>query len=196
MPVMCHAWQIRAHSCDTQRFGLVLWSEGIGADRAPAALQLLDATRPTSVQIVQIALELNGAIKVVPADSGEQALEFARSQRPDLILLDVLMPGIDGPTILKRMRTDPARARIPVAFITAKAFPHEVAGLRELGSIGVIAKPFDPMALESHVQTIWNGRGELDTATKQDLPDQVEDEVKALSMRELVQRSDGCCVSL
>jgi two-component system, OmpR family, response regulator len=154
-------------------------------------------------QIVQIALELNGAIKVVAADSGEQALELARHHKPDLVLLDVMMPGIDGPTTLKKMRADAALARIPVVFITAKALPHEVAGFRELGSVGVIAKPFDPMALENQVQSIWKDLGELELPVpKQELPEELEEEVKALysaflartrteavTMRELVARS-------
>jgi two-component system, OmpR family, response regulator len=153
--------------------------------------------------IAQIALELNGTIKVETAGSGEQALENARRQKPDLMLLDVMMPGIDGPTTLRRMRTDSALARIPVVFITAKALPHEVAGLGELGAVGVIAKPFDPMELENQVQAIWNGLGEGSAqAQKSDLPEAVEEEVKALyeaflartrteavTMRDLVERA-------
>jgi two-component system, OmpR family, response regulator len=153
--------------------------------------------------IAQIALELNGTIKVETAASGEQALENARKHKPDLVLLDVMMPGIDGPTTLKKMRTDSALARIPVVFITAKALPHEVAGLGELGAVGVIAKPFDPMELENQVQAIWNGLGERNGhAEESDLPDAIEEEVKALceaflartrteavTMRDLVARS-------
>jgi two-component system OmpR family response regulator len=153
--------------------------------------------------IAQIALELNGTIKVETAGSGEQALENARKHRPDLVLLDVMMPGIDGPTTLKWMRTDSALARIPVVFITAKALPHEVAGLGELGAVGVIAKPFDPMELENQVQAIWNGLGERNGhAEKSDPPEAIEEEVKALceaflartrteavTMRDLVARS-------
>jgi CheY-like chemotaxis protein len=153
--------------------------------------------------VAQIALELTGTIKVETAGSGEQALENARKQKPDLVLLDVMMPGIDGPTTLKRMRTDSALARIPVVFITAKALPHEVAGLGELGAVGVIAKPFDPMDLENQVRAIWNGLGEVsDQAHKSVLPEAVEEEVKALyeafltrtrteaaTMRDLVARS-------
>jgi two-component system, OmpR family, response regulator len=156
-------------------------------------------------QIAQIALELNGSIKVITAQSGEEALEVARKERPELVLLDVMMPGIDGPATLKRMRTDSALARIPVVFITAKALPHEVAGLRELGSVGVIAKPFDPMELENQVQAIWNGLEALsEPSPERDLPETVEEQVQALydaflvrtrseaaTMRELVQRSLG-----
>jgi CheY-like chemotaxis protein len=104
------------------------------------------------------------------------------------------------------MRSDSALARIPVVFITARALPHEVAGLGELGAVGVIAKPFDPMDLENQVQAIWNGLGEISGhAEKSDLPESVEEEVRALyeaflartrseavKMRDLVARSvDG-----
>jgi two-component system OmpR family response regulator len=156
-------------------------------------------------QIVQIALELSGTLQVITADSGEQALDLARTRKPDLILLDVMMPGIDGPSTLKRLRTDHSIDAIPVVFMTAKALPHEVAGLRELGALGVIAKPFDPMQLEAQVQALWQ---EAHTrAASMPQPDKVEEidedeEVQALreafiartrhevvAMRDLLSRS-------
>jgi CheY-like chemotaxis protein len=76
---------------------------------------------------------------------------------PDLVLLDVMMPGTDGPTTLQRMRADPRFANIPVVFVTAKAMPAEVARFRELGAVAVIAKPFDPMQLGQQIATIWEG---------------------------------------
>ena len=79
-----------------------------------------------------------------------------RSQLPDLVVLDVMMPGMDGPAILARMRADPELQHIPVIFMTAKANPQEVARFRGLSAIGVIAKPFDPMALGSQVKALWN----------------------------------------
>jgi CheY-like chemotaxis protein len=77
--------------------------------------------------------------------------------KPDLVLLDVMMPGMDGPTMLKHMRADPALAQIPVIFMTAKAMPQEVARFRELGAAAVIAKPFDPMQLAKQVLALWEG---------------------------------------
>jgi CheY-like chemotaxis protein len=74
---------------------------------------------------------------------------------PDLVLLDVMMPGTDGPTTLQRMRADPRFANIPVVFVTAKAIPAEVARFRGLGAVAVIAKPFDPMQLGQQIVTIW-----------------------------------------
>jgi len=81
-------------------------------------------------------------------------LSLARTLQPDLVLLDVMMPGLDGPGTLTRMRSDPALAQIPVVFMTAKAMPQEVARFRELGAAGVIAKPFDPMKLAQQVFAI------------------------------------------
>jgi two-component system OmpR family response regulator len=76
---------------------------------------------------------------------------------PDLVLLDVMMPGTEGPTTLQRMRADPRLANIPVVFVTAKAMPAEVARFRELGAVAVIAKPFDPMQFGQQIVTIWEG---------------------------------------
>jgi CheY-like chemotaxis protein len=73
--------------------------------------------------------------------------------------MDVMMPAMDGPTALGRMRADPALAAIPVIFVTAKAMPHEVAHFCELGAAGVIAKPFDPMKLGQEVVKIWERIG-------------------------------------
>jgi two-component system, OmpR family, response regulator len=154
-------------------------------------------------QVVQIALELKGTITVSTADCGEEALALARARKPDLMLLDVMMPGIDGPATLKALRADATLSKIPVVFITAKAPPHEVARLRELGSVGVIAKPFDPVQLESHVRSIWGGLSERSAPRlDQDLPEELQEEVKALhdaflvrtrteavTMRVLVERS-------
>jgi CheY-like chemotaxis protein len=110
---------------------------------------------PDIRQIVQMALGLAPSLTIHTGDSGEQALSLARTLHPDLVLLDVMMPGLDGPGTLARMRAEPALARFPVVFMTAKAMPQEVARFRELGAIGVIAKPFDPMKLAEQVFAIW-----------------------------------------
>ena len=81
-----------------------------------------------------------------------------RVEQPDLVVLDVMMPGMDGPTLLKRMRQDPNLAHIPVIFMTAKASAEEAERFRELSAIGVIAKPFDPMALGGQVRALWEAR--------------------------------------
>jgi two-component system OmpR family response regulator len=115
---------------------------------------------PDIRHIVQIALGLTRELTVHAAQSGEQALSLARDLRPDLVLLDVMMPGLDGPGTLGRMRANPGTARIPVIFMTAKAMPKEVALLLEMGALGVIAKPFDPMRLATQLTAFWHGRPE------------------------------------
>jgi putative two-component system response regulator len=92
------------------------------------------------------------------AKDGPRALELAREESPDLVLLDVMMPGMDGPTTMSRMRADPALAGIPVVFMTAKAMPQEITRFRQLGAIGVIPKPFDPMRLSEQVFALWENR--------------------------------------
>jgi two-component system, OmpR family, response regulator len=111
---------------------------------------------PDIREIVRIALGLTRGLTVHTASSGEQALTLVRELRPDLVLLDVMMPGLDGPGTLGRLRKDPNTARIPAIFMTAKAMPKEVALLLEMGALGVIAKPFDPMQLGAQVTSLWH----------------------------------------
>jgi CheY-like chemotaxis protein len=113
---------------------------------------------PDIRQIVQLALGLAKGLIVHTGESGEQALELLRELRPDLLLIDVMMPGLDGPGTLKRIREDPSISHIPVIFMTAKAMPREVAMFRKMGATGVIGKPFDPMQLSRQVVALWNNR--------------------------------------
>ena len=106
-------------------------------------------------EIVQMSLSLDGQLSVNLCDGGERALVQMRDERPDLVMLDVMMPGMDGPSILARMRADDALKHIPVIFMTAKANASEVARFKDLSAIGVIAKPFDPMALGGQVRALW-----------------------------------------
>jgi CheY-like chemotaxis protein len=110
---------------------------------------------PDIREIVQMALGLVPTLSVSAVDSGQRALESMQAKRPDLVLLDVMMPNMDGPTTLQQMRKQPALESIPVIFMTAKAMPQEVARFRSLGAAAVIAKPFDPMLLGEHVFAIW-----------------------------------------
>ena len=86
-------------------------------------------------------------MEVVEAASGAEGVQRAKEERPDAILLDVMMPGLDGPSTLARLREDPATASVPIVFLTAKAIASEVDRLRALGAAGVLTKPFDPMTL-------------------------------------------------
>jgi two-component system, OmpR family, response regulator len=99
---------------------------------------------------------LIAGLDVQTADSGAIAIDLAYELRPDLIILDVMMPGLDGPSTLKRMRESALIADIPVIFMTAKVLPVEIAHFLHLGAIGVIGKPFDPTTLGDEVFALWN----------------------------------------
>lgn len=102
----------------------------------------------------ELALADVGGWRVLLASSGREALEIAAQERPDVILLDVMMPVMDGPSVLARLRSEPATRDIPVIFVTAKAQKHEIEQYRTVGARGVITKPFDPMLLADEVRRI------------------------------------------
>ena len=110
---------------------------------------------PDIQMVARLALEALGGFTVEICSSGDEALRRAPEFQPHLILLDVMMPGMDGPGTLKMLRALPQFTATPVIFMTAKAQPGEVAGYMELGAVDVIPKPFDPMKLSSQVQAIW-----------------------------------------
>jgi CheY-like chemotaxis protein len=121
---------------------------------------LLVEDEPDIQAISQIALETVGGFRVEIANSGQEGLEKARASAPDLILMDYMMPGMDGPATLQELRRQTDTRDIPVVFVTAKVQPQEIAYLRSLGARGVIPKPFDPMKLASAVRSILEGRHE------------------------------------
>jgi CheY-like chemotaxis protein len=104
--------------------------------------------------VTELAARRIGNWRVVSAASGEEALDVARRELPDLILLDVMMPVLDGPTTMAKLREEPATAAIPVIFLTAKVQQHEIDRYLELGARGVIRKPFDATALPDEVRRI------------------------------------------
>jgi CheY-like chemotaxis protein len=105
-------------------------------------------------EVASMALELEPNFEVRTAASGVEAIELASVWGPDLIMLDVMMPGMDGPTTLSRLREQADTRETPVIFITARTQAKEVEGFRALGAVGVIAKPFDPMQLAAEVREI------------------------------------------
>ncbi|HVY08434.1 MAG TPA: response regulator [Burkholderiales bacterium] len=107
--------------------------------------------------VARMALEMVGKFTVKACSSGGEALDEFPAFQPDLVLLDVMMPEMDGPTTLERIRGLSGGAQVPVVFMTAKVQPHEVAELKKLGALDVIPKPFDPMTLSSAIRTIWDG---------------------------------------
>ena len=110
---------------------------------------------PDIQAVAQIALESVGGFTIKVCSNGEEALASAIDFNPDLFLLDVMMPGMDGPTTLAELRKKPELAEIPAVFMTAKVQPQEVKQLRDQGAVDVIAKPFDPMTLAETVKGIW-----------------------------------------
>jgi CheY-like chemotaxis protein len=98
-------------------------------------------------EVVGVALGLDPDIVARSCASGQVALLTAATWLPDIILLDVMMPAMDGPATLKRLRAGPETVDIPVIFMTARAQSREIEAFISLGAIGVIPKPFDPMTL-------------------------------------------------
>jgi two-component system OmpR family response regulator len=113
---------------------------------------------PDIQAIAMMVLETISGFTVQACSSGKEALEKAVAFQPDLILLDVMMPGMDGPETLKGLRNSPELQSTPVVFMTAKVQPQEVQGYIALGAVGVIAKPFDPMTLAQELRDIWARR--------------------------------------
>jgi len=111
---------------------------------------------PDIREVVELAFELEADMRLISCDPGTAVLELMRGHKPDLVLLDVMMPGIDGIALAKQMKADAQLAATPFAFMTAKAMPQELKQLRELGAIGIISKPFNPLTLTSDVRALMN----------------------------------------
>jgi CheY-like chemotaxis protein len=105
-------------------------------------------------EVAAMSLELDPDFEVQTCASGEQAIAAATASPPGVILLDVMMPGLDGPETLALLQADPRTSRVPVIFITARTQAGDVRRLIRLGAIGHIAKPFDPLALAGQVRTL------------------------------------------
>lgn len=104
--------------------------------------------------IAEISLRDVGGFEVTLAESGPEGIRLAGSEQPDLILLDMMMPQLDGMATLDILRADAATKDIPVIFLTAKVQRHEIATYLAAGAQGVITKPFDPMELPDEVRRI------------------------------------------
>ena len=110
---------------------------------------------PLVQAIARVSLVKMGGFELRICSSGAELLEQVKPFAPQLILLDVVMPGMDGPATLQCLQQDPATAAIPVVFLTANAEPHDVAHYKSLGAVGVIAKPYNPANLGEQVRQIW-----------------------------------------
>jgi CheY-like chemotaxis protein len=112
--------------------------------------------------ILEFSLGNLGGYEVLGCPGGRAAVAQAAAFRPDLVLLDVMMPDMSGPETLAALRELPAMQGVPVVFVTAKAMPEEVERLLGHGATGVIVKPFDPVSLPEQIRIYWEyGRGPL-----------------------------------
>lgn len=123
------------------------------ADLGSEQILLVD-DNPTNLHVLFKTLEGSG-YRLLAARDGEAALYTAKRARPSLILLDVMMPGMDGPQVLEKIQQLQEFCDTPVVFITAKAQIEEINKLKTLGAIDVITKPFNPMTLGDEIKTIW-----------------------------------------
>lgn len=108
--------------------------------------------------VAELALETVGGFSVKSCSSGQEALLEGPDFAPELILLDVMMPGMDGPSTYRAMQQIPALKGRPVVFMTAKVQTEEIAFYRRLGAVEVIPKPFDPMTLADQIRDIWTSK--------------------------------------
>lgn len=110
--------------------------------------------------VAKIGLERYGGLETLFTETGTDVLALARTWKPDLIVLDVVMPDLDGPSALAALRDDPTTCGIPVVFLTTRVLPHEVAKYRRLGVTDVISKPFSPVELSTTLNDIWRSTRE------------------------------------
>ena len=106
-------------------------------------------------RIVRLSLERLGKMTVETVSDPLEAIDRITAFAPDLVMLDWMMPGMDGPTLFRRMKERPDVAKLPVVFITAKASQTELDELVHLGAAGTISKPFQPKDLPGQLRAIW-----------------------------------------
>ncbi|MBM3556265.1 MAG: response regulator [Alphaproteobacteria bacterium] len=119
-------------------------------------------------RVTRAVLEKAGGFTVAVASSGKEGLALAPAFKPDLIVLDVMMPEMDGPTTLAALRTLPDLSKVPVVFLTAKAQPSEIERLRDLGAAEVLTKPFEPQTLCRDLHRIWSAARARDQVSATD----------------------------
>lgn len=107
--------------------------------------------------IASMSLSILGGLDVIEAESGNEGISKAEQERPDVILLDMMMPVMDGSQTLVALQSNAGTKDIPVIFLTAKAMSSEIEKLKRMGAIGVLTKPFDPTILANQVRQILGG---------------------------------------
>lgn len=126
------------------------------SDAATLKRVLLIEDEPDISFIAARALEAFGGYTVQPCNDSRDAINQANGFKPDIILLDVMMPGKDGPTTLSELNEISSLNKIPVVFMTARVQREELEAYSKMGAVGVIPKPFDPLSLASELQKIWS----------------------------------------
>lgn len=111
---------------------------------------------PDIQAVAKIALENVGGFELNICSRGHEALENAEAFNPDLLLFDVMLPDMDGPSTLEKIRQTTSLKTTPAIFMTAKVQPQEIAQYKSQGAIEVISKPFDPMTLAQQIRDIWD----------------------------------------
>jgi two-component system OmpR family response regulator len=107
-------------------------------------------------RIVRMSLERIGKMTVEVVTDSLKAIEAMNAFKPDLVMLDWMMPGMDGPTLFAKMKQDPLVSALPVVFITAKATQRDIDELVRLGAAAVLSKPFSPKDLPDQLRAIWS----------------------------------------
>ena len=110
---------------------------------------------PDIQEVAKMSLEMLGGYTLQVCSSGAEAIDVAQCFQADLVLLDVMMPEMDGPTTLTTLREFPEMKNVPAVFMTAKVMPDDVEYYKAMGAVDVISKPFDPMGLATRIGEIW-----------------------------------------
>jgi CheY-like chemotaxis protein len=123
-------------------------------------MKVLVAEDDPDIQIIlRMVLTRMGKCEVAVTDNGTQVLIMAKENRPDLILLDVMLPEMSGYDICKLLKNDPITRPIPIIFLTARSMPAEIQQAMALGALGYLAKPFDPMMLVNQINELLSTVG-------------------------------------
>ncbi len=104
--------------------------------------------------IASMSLTILGGLEVIEAENGQDGVNKAAAEQPDVILLDMMMPIMDGPSTLEALRSNDRTRNIPVIFLTAKAMTSEIERLKRMGARGILTKPFDPTVLATQMKAI------------------------------------------
>jgi DNA-binding response OmpR family regulator len=123
-------------------------------------MQALVAEDDPDIQIIlKMVLTRMGKCDVAVTDRGEEVVALAKSKHPNFILLDVMLPEMSGHDICRTLKSDPATKEIPVIFLTARSMPSDMKEAMELGALGYLTKPFDPMTLVPQINALLSPVG-------------------------------------